>query len=277
MRKIRFVTLTSVSVLGAMILLVGCSNKKAVPVPSPETTAQAVYSANLPTNDSSTAKQGSTQEEKQGGADHQIVHLENGVEIAAKPDDIAVLVNKQVKLPDDYNPPDLVEPKIPFIFTEKDDRRLMRKVAAEALEKLVADAKNEGIHLAGVSGYRSYQTQKTLFNYYISVQGQELARKYSAEPGHSEHETGLAMDLSDTKGTCAAEDCFANTPEAKWLADHAADYGFIIRYPKGKESITGYNYEPWHIRYVGTQLAKELTSKGLTLEEYYDHKAMVSN
>ncbi|GAX89180.1 peptidase M15 [Effusibacillus lacus] len=194
------------------------------------------------------------------------------LQIANKPDDVAVLVNKQNKLPANYTPSDLVEPNVPFIFKEKEERRLMRKEAAKALEELFNAARKDGIDLAGVSGYRSFDSQKSLFTYYISVQGEETARQYSAEPGHSEHQTGLAMDVSDTKGTCAAEDCFADTPHAKWLDKHAPEYGFIIRYPKGKEAITGYNYEPWHIRYVGTDIARTIQREGITLEEYHQRK-----
>jgi D-alanyl-D-alanine carboxypeptidase len=193
----------------------------------------------------------------------------NAKQVVAKPDDIAVLVNKTYALPENFKPKDLVEPNVPFIFKEKSEKRLMRKEAAEALEKLFAGAKKDGVYLAGVSGYRSRSTQKALFNRYVQKDGEEAARRYSAEPGHSEHETGLAMDVSGSDGKCAAEDCFAGTKEAKWLAEHAHEYGFIIRYPQGKESVTGYQYEPWHLRYVGNDIAKEIAEKGITLEEYY--------
>lgn len=191
------------------------------------------------------------------------------IKVASNPTDVAVLVNKSIKLPDGYTPSDLVEPNVMFIFSEKDDRRLMRKEAAAALEKLFEGAKKDGIFLAGVSGYRSYTTQDSLFRYYVQTQGEETARRYSAEPGHSEHQTGLTMDVSGSTGKCAADDCFAGTPEAIWLQEHVAEYGFIIRYPKGKEQITGYAYEPWHLRYVGTKMAQEIMAKGITLEEYF--------
>lgn len=193
---------------------------------------------------------------------------QKAVQVVAKPADIAVLVNKTYRLPDNYKPDDLVEPNVPFIFKEKNDKRMMRKEAAGALEKLVAAAKKDSISLAGVSGFRTQATQKTLFDNYVKKDGEEAARKYSAVPGHSEHQTGLAMDISGSDGKCAASDCFADTKEAKWLAKNAAEHGFIIRYPKGKESITGYQYEPWHLRYVGTKAAKEISDKGITLEEY---------
>ncbi|MEF3303663.1 M15 family metallopeptidase [Paenibacillus sp. GYB003] len=198
------------------------------------------------------------------------------VQVVGKPADIAVLVNKTYKLPDNYKPDDLVEPDIPFIFKEKSEKRLMRKEAAGALEKLVAAAKKDGIALAGVSGFRSQATQKSLFDNYVKKDGEEAARMYSAVPGHSEHQTGLAMDVSGTDGKCAASDCFAGTKEAKWLAEHADEHGFIVRYPKGKESITGYQYEPWHLRYVGAKAAKDIADKGLTLEEYVLNAVPVS-
>lgn len=94
--------------------------------------------------------------------------------------------------------------------------------------------------------------------------------RYSAVPGHSEHQTGLAIDVSGSDGKCAASDCFAGTPEADWIAQHAPEYGFIIRYPEGKEAITGYKYEPWHIRYVGVDIAKDIAAQNLTLEEYFN-------
>lgn len=191
-----------------------------------------------------------------------------GITIAAHPGDIAVLVNKSVMLPPGYRPDDLVEPNVRFIFKEKDEKRLMRREAAAALERMFAGAEKDGIYLAGVSGFRSYETQEALFQYYVKTQGEAEARRYSAEPGHSEHQTGLAMDVSGSTGRCAAEDCFADSPEAHWLAQHAPEYGFIIRYPKGKEAVTGYAYEPWHVRYVGVDLAKRITASGLTLDEY---------
>lgn len=189
-------------------------------------------------------------------------------QVVTNPESVSVLVNKQYALPSSYEPKDLVYPNVPFTFKEQLEKRKMRKEAAQALEKLFDGAKKDGIALAGVSAYRSYATQKTVFNNYVKKDGEEKARNYSAVPGHSEHETGLAIDVSGSDGKCAAEDCFGNTKEASWLAKHASEYGFIVRYLKGKESITGYQYEPWHIRYVGTQAAKEIADKGITLEEY---------
>ncbi|CAH0119462.1 MULTISPECIES: D-alanyl-D-alanine carboxypeptidase family protein [unclassified Paenibacillus] len=191
-------------------------------------------------------------------------------EAITDPDNVAVLVNKQFALPDQYEPDDLVYPDVHFIFKEKIDKRKMRKEAAEALQELFAGAAKDGIHLGGVSAYRSQATQKSLFNRYVERDGKENAMRYSAVPGHSEHQTGLAIDVSGSDGKCAASDCFAGTPEADWIAQHAPEYGFIIRYPEGKEAITGYKYEPWHIRYVGVDIAKDIAAQNLTLEEYFN-------
>ncbi|WP_160725534.1 M15 family metallopeptidase [Bacillus sp. USDA818B3_A] len=190
------------------------------------------------------------------------------VEVVSNPSAIPVLVNKYNKLPDRYKPSDLVDPDIPFIFNEKVEKRKLRVKAARAIEKLFSGAKQDGISLLGVSAYRSHAAQTALFNHYVSVDGVKEAMAYSAVPGTSEHETGLAIDVTGGDGKCAAEDCFAGTVPAKWLEKHAAEYGFIIRYPKGKKNITGYQYEPWHLRYVGKTAAKEITTQKLTLEEY---------
>ncbi|WP_205510261.1 M15 family metallopeptidase [Paenibacillus elgii] len=190
------------------------------------------------------------------------------IQVVANPADVAVLVNKTYKLPDSYKPQDLVDPNVPFTFKEKLEKRKMRKEAAAALEKLFQAAKKDNLPLAGVSAYRSHETQKTVYDRYVKKDGEAAANKYSAKPGHSEHETGLAIDVAGSSGKCAAQDCFGATKEAKWLAEHAADYGFIIRYPEGKEGITGYQYEPWHLRYVGVDTAKAIVKQGVTLEEY---------
>ncbi|MEF2968241.1 D-alanyl-D-alanine carboxypeptidase family protein [Paenibacillus sp. M1] len=195
----------------------------------------------------------------------------------ADPESVAVLVNKEFALPDDYEPDDLVYPDVRFTFKDKIEKRMMRSEAASALEELFAGAEEDGIYLAGVSAYRSHSTQTSLFNRYVEKDGLEKAKTYSAVPGHSEHETGLAIDVSASDGKCAAEDCFGETKEAAWLAEHATDYGFIIRYPEGQEDITGYKYEPWHLRYVGKEIAGEIASRGITLEEYYDAVPVSAN
>lgn len=192
----------------------------------------------------------------------------DSIQVVFNPESIPVLVNKQNKLPENYNPTDLVYADISFVSGASKEKRKMRRVAAAAVNQLFAGAKAEGISLLGVSAYRSHATQTSLFNTYVNRDGYEKARTYSALPGTSEHETGLAIDVTGGNGKCAAESCFGGTKEAIWLEQHAAEYGFIIRYPQGKESITGYKYEPWHLRYVGKEIALEIMKKGITLEEY---------
>lgn len=196
--------------------------------------------------------------------------------VVANPESMQVLVNKTYRLPAGYIPPDLVYPNVPFTFSEKIDKRKMRREAAVALEKLFAGAKKDGVSLAGVSGYRSESRQTTLYNNYVKRDGVKAADTYSARPGHSEHQTGLTIDVSGSTGKCAAESCFAGTKEAKWLDKHAHEYGFIIRYPEGKDSITGYKYEPWHLRFVGTKIASEVKSRSITLEQYFGNAVPVS-
>ena len=141
----------------------------------------------------------------------------------------------------------------------------LTSITQSAFNKMNADAKSLGLNLWIASGYRSYWTQNTLYNNYVAVDGKEEADTYSARPGYSEHQTGLAFDLN------SVESSFASTDEGKWVKDNCYRYGLIIRYPKGKENITGYMYEPWHLRYVGVELATKLYNNGdwITLEEYF--------
>lgn len=141
----------------------------------------------------------------------------------------------------------------------------LTSITQSAFNKMNADAKSLGLNLWIASGYRSYWTQNTLYNNYVAADGKEEADTYSARPGHSEHQTGLAFDLN------SVESSFASTDEGKWVKDNCYRYGLIIRYPKGKENITGYMYEPWHLRYVGVELATKLYNNGdwITLEEYF--------
>ncbi|WP_413374938.1 D-alanyl-D-alanine carboxypeptidase family protein [Paenibacillus taichungensis] len=183
---------------------------------------------------------------------------------------MTVIVNKQRSLPEGYEPDDLVEPNVPFSFDGPHEKRHMRKEAAEALEKLFAGAKADDIELRAVSGYRSYERQVSIYNNNVKTKGKEYTDRVSSVPGHSEHQTGLAIDVSSPSVGNAIEEVFGTSKEGQWLAEHAAEYGFIIRYPKGEEGITGYVYEPWHIRYVGTDLAPDVVKSGLTLEEYFD-------
>ncbi|MBE0338393.1 M15 family metallopeptidase [Paenibacillus sp. 23TSA30-6] len=197
---------------------------------------------------------------------------DGGTAIVTNATSDTVVVNKKRSLPVGYAPDDLVEPKVPFSFKGPHEKRHMRKEAAEALEKLFDGAKKDGIELRAVSGYRSYKRQVSIFNNNVKTKGQEYASKVSAVPGTSEHQTGLAIDVSSPSVGNVLEQSFGASKEGEWLEKHAPEYGFIIRYMKGKEDVTGYVYEPWHIRYVGTDLAEDVAKQGMTLEEYFDEK-----
>ncbi len=193
-----------------------------------------------------------------------------GKQLVEDPDDILVLVNKKRYLDKDYKPSDLVEPNVKFSFNEEHEKRLMRKEAAQALEELFGQAKEEGLHLFALSGYRSYSTQKRLFENRASKVGEEEANKLSARPGESEHQTGLAMDITSQSVGFDLKEKFGETEEGKWIKDNAHKFGFIIRYAKDKVDITGYSYEPWHLRYLGKDMAKEIYSRGIAFEEYFE-------
>ena len=181
-----------------------------------------------------------------------------------------ILVNKGWNLPRDYVPNDLVTVETDFVSYALPERRQMRAEAAEAMLVLMEAAKEEGLGLLCVSGYRSYGTQKVVFDNKVKAVGEEAALKYVAYPGQSEHQTGLAMDLTSRDLANGLTSSFADTAEGQWVAMNAHRFGFIIRYPAGKENITGYNYEPWHIRYVGQEVAQYIYEHGLTLEEYLE-------
>lgn len=185
---------------------------------------------------------------------------------------ITFLVNKEYSLPKNYVPKDLVIPNVEFNTKGIEERKHMRAPAAKALEKLFNAAKKEGYHLIGVSGYRSYNRQYQIFINNLITKGKVHTLKYSAVPGTSEHQTGLAIDITSEALHDRLVTSFANTPEGIWISKNSYLYGFIVRYAKNKESITGYAYEPWHIRYVGKGLATYLYKHNMTLDEYYNYK-----
>ena len=159
--------------------------------------------------------------------------------------DEIVVANKHYPMSKDYYPGENATAKAAFL-------------------KLIAQMKEEGYAISdNYSGFRSYATQAQLYQSYVNQEGQAAADRYSARPGYSEHQTGLAFDVIGTDGQLV-EDSSA----AQWLLDHAPDYGFVVRYPRGKESVTGYMHEEWHLRYIGKE-AKDIAASGLTLEEYY--------
>ena len=179
------------------------------------------------------------------------------------PDNLLVIVNKYNKLPDDYRPTDLVSFETKYMISSK--TRYMRKEAHDALVKMIDDINKEGMNLWLNSGFREKSYQNTLFTNSVKNNGMNHALIYSAKMRHSEHETGLAADISSVKGML---DGFEKYKEYTWLTNNAHKYGFIERYPKGKEWITGYAYEPWHYRYVGVEVATKIKEEGITYEEY---------
>lgn len=172
------------------------------------------------------------------------------------PNDLLVLVNKFYALPSGIEPNDLIQ-----VESVK-----MQREAGEALKEMATAMRNDGLKIILQSGYRSEDTQSYLYNRYVARDGKEEADTYSARPNHSEHQTGLAIDVSHD-GTL--EEYFEDTPQFEWLQDNAHKYGFILRYPKDKVYMTGYTYEPWHYRYVGIEVATLIKNENITFEEYY--------
>lgn len=199
-----------------------------------------------------------------GLSNHKDTYLsETSTNVSSNSSKYLMLVNKKNPLGLDYEPDNLVKPNVKFLRDTSDESRYMDETAAKALEELFQVAKSENINLIGSSAYRSYKSQVRVLKDEISSKGVDYANKYVAKPGKSEHQSGLSIDVTNEAR------CFDKTsPEAQWLANNAYRFGFILRYPEGKEDITGYNYEPWHIRYVGKYAAKEIYEKNITLEEY---------
>lgn len=181
------------------------------------------------------------------------------------PDSLWAVLNKGRKLSADYVPPDLVILEV----RSRSAGIKLRKEASKSLNQLFAAAAAEKVSLLAVSAYRSYSYQSTIYKNYVATQGQAATDATSARPGHSEHQTGLAIDLGAVNRNCELEECFGQTSEGRWLAANAHKYGFIIRYPQQKRQLTGYSYEPWHLRFVGKELAAELNKSGLVMEQFF--------
>jgi D-alanyl-D-alanine carboxypeptidase len=175
-------------------------------------------------------------------------------------------VNKKHPLtPVDYAPTDLVYPDLP-----NPNHQPLRRPAADALMRLSAAAGKAGLALSIESGYRSYQTQVEVYGGWVAARGQAAADEVSARPGTSEHQTGLAVDLAAVPPNCSLAGCFGTTPHGTWLAANAWRNGFLLRYPADKVGVTGYDYEPWHFRFVGVALATKLhRDRRETLEEFF--------
>jgi len=185
------------------------------------------------------------------------------IKVVKNPNDTLVLVNKNNKLKNDFIPNNLIKLDLNY----SNDEKYLKKEAALAFYQLSSDAKKLGYRIIVVSAYRSYTYQEKLFDYYIKEKGFNYALNCSAKAGHSEHQTGLAIDV---EGSNFDYDLFDESKEFEWMKHNSYKYGFILRYPKGKEHITGFKYEPWHYRYVGKEVAKDIYEKNITLEEYFE-------
>ncbi|QQK78404.1 M15 family metallopeptidase [Salicibibacter cibarius] len=198
-----------------------------------------------------------------------------GVETIQNPDNVQVLVNHDYALPEGYEPDDLVIPDVAFSFDEDVEKRYLREPAADALEDLFDAAADDGHDLFAVSGFRSYERQDAVFANAAAETSEEEASETVATPGNSEHQTGLAMDISSESNDFELNTSFAETEEGAWVAEHAHEHGFIIRYPEDGEEITDISYEPWHLRYVGEEAAELIYENDITLEEFFEHAGKI--
>ncbi|MGM7671243.1 M15 family metallopeptidase [Microbacterium sp. A93] len=245
--------LRAMALLGvAAVIMTGCSTAD----PSVSSTASSTPTYSPP--GMSSPASASTEPEPEPELDH------------SSPASLHVLVNKQHPLdPADYAPEDLSVPDVPSSRTSLE----LRAEAAGAAEELFAAAAADGVELTLLSAYRSYAYQQGTYGGWVQKYGQAEADRISARPGFSEHQTGLAMDVGAASGACALEQCFGDTGEGAWVAEHAAGHGWIVRYPEGAEQTTGYSPEPWHLRYVGTQAAADVVASGGVLETAWGFEA----
>lgn len=184
-----------------------------------------------------------------------------------------MVVNKHRALsPATFVPADLVRPGIRMATAG--EASLLNSTTAAAAERMFAAAAADGVTLTLASGYRSYATQTSTYGNYVNTRGQAEADTASARPGHSEHQTGWSFDIGDGGGACSFQPCFAQQPAAVWAKTNAHRFGFVVRYPWNLHGITGYYYEPWHLRYIGTGAAADMEARGIgTLEEYFGLEA----
>lgn len=180
-------------------------------------------------------------------------------------DDLLALVNKQLSLAPGYEPPDLVELSgMPSLYPGQ----RMRREAAAHLRQMFDAAAAEGLEIVVLSAYRSYQDQARAFDYWVGQEGLAAAERESARPGHSQHQLGTAVDITSRGMGYSLVEGFGLSAEGRWLEANAHRYGFIMSYPRDKEAVTGYKYEPWHFRYLGLEHATAIRERGLVLEEY---------
>lgn len=247
-------------IAAGIFLIARLADNKKTPKPTPEPTQEtAPSSAATPTPESTPEPTAEATPEPTPDAEKDARFFDT--------DSYLIIANKKHKLPSGYEPSDLAYPEVAMRY----NNWTMRWDAAVALEEMFAAAEEDGVNLVMGSGYRGEAFQKVLYDGYVAQGGQSYADSISSRPGYSDHQTGLATDLCGQDSDYDLTQDFENTKEGKWLAANAYKYGFIMRYPKGKEDITGYAYEPWHFRYVTKEEAQKIHDAGenMTFEEFY--------
>lgn len=236
------------------------------------------FARTMPAGEPSLGRERQQQSQEANKSTRKVITLPGASSIPLVYQDIAqdssiwVVVSKKRALSDPaYTPTELVTPRVATNTSKTAEEQSLRPEAARALESMLTKASDEGHQLFMASGFRSYELQKMYYDNYVRSYGVAEADTFSAKPGYSEHQTGLAFDLAPVSRECYLEICFEDQPSGIWLAKNAPSYGFILRYPKDKSEITGYMYEPWHFRFVGTELSGALTQSGLTLDEAYQY------
>lgn len=212
--------------------------------------------------------------EEVGGEEHLNIEIANATQVQPSPavpeescDDLSVLVDRSHTLPPDYAPDDLVRLSKYRVPTLGSAEMLLRRESAGHLRRMVKAAAADGEELVVASAYRSYADQQTSYARLTSIYGTD-AGEMSARPGHSQHQLGTAVDFTNADASYEIWDYFGDTSAYWWLRDHAREYGFVLAYPRSKEADTGYQWEPWHFRYVGARNVERLEESGLSLQEF---------
>lgn len=272
-RRIITITVTAVVavviIVAAALLIKSCAGKKNTDASDNNAISETTQNVNNNSNNSVSSTQAESTENKstEAATDNAsdgkektskgfIIETRNGATYI----DGYLIANKTYALPSTFIPEN---PEVPV--TEARSNTSLDKDLMTAFRKMQADATAKGLNIYIASGYRSYDYQVSLYNRYVANDGKAAADTYSSRPGNSEHQTGLCFDLN------SIEDSFQYTNEGKWINDNCYKYGFCIRFPKGKDAYTGYQYESWHLRYVGEELAEKLYNNGdwISLEEYF--------
>ena len=272
-RRIITITVTAVVavviIVAAALLIKSCAGKKNTDAADNNAISETTQNVNNNSNNSVSSTQAESTENKSTEAATD--NASDGKEKTSKGFTIEtrngatyidgyLIANKTYALPSTFIPEN---PEVPV--TEARSNTSLDKDLMTAFRKMQADATAKGLNIYIASGYRSYDYQVSLYNRYVANDGKAAADTYSSRPGNSEHQTGLCFDLN------SLEDSFQYTNEGKWINDNCYKYGFCIRFPKGKDAYTGYQYESWHLRYVGEELAEKLYNNGdwISLEEYF--------